>query len=544
MSAETLSDLLPLPGGCRDPHAYQVFGLEEGEADANKIAAAIKATVSELKACKPSTDPKLWAAAAKLVQDARSVLSDPAKKAELDARFGIISVPEPLAAPPTKNVNASPVTSKPKDPLAGVLPPTDPLATVLPPPNPMAAASTAPQTSRFPNQPAPPDPTPEPHASIPSIAIQDERATAKGGGRNINRRQKSSLGVWMFGVFTLGMLSMIGILTYFLFFREGQVAITERNGEVSISTKPDSADPATTDADRPAAPKDPVMGSFAEDFQPGPNAGRPSGLVSEMDAESGSSLDGPSTESMTDPSMMNESDMNTASAMNTGSAMNTESPMEPESPAEPDMTPAGDAQPEMTPEPEKAPEPAPEPTAEMMAEADEALQRVEQLIADASWEEMKPAAEKLLEMPMNADQRERAESLHELADLATYYRGGIEKAVADLSVGNDFEVTPDFRVIVVEKGEDLLVVRYNERNRSFRLDELPFSLAHKLGTFTMPDSSGAKAAKAVYQAIAPKATEGHHEEAFDWLRAIDPNTEELNVDRVITTLESILKQPE
>jgi len=54
----------------------------------------------------------------------------------------------------------------------------------------------------------------------------------------------------------------------------------------------------------------------------------------------------------------------------------------------------------------------------------------------------------------------------------------------------------------IEKGDDLLVVRYNEKNRSFTFDEFPFSLAHKLASFSVSDSPTGEAAKAVYQAIA------------------------------------------
>ena len=37
MRATKLSDLLPIPEGVSDPHAYQVFGLAGGEQDAAKI---------------------------------------------------------------------------------------------------------------------------------------------------------------------------------------------------------------------------------------------------------------------------------------------------------------------------------------------------------------------------------------------------------------------------------------------------------------------------------------------------------------------------
>ncbi len=76
--------------------------------------------------------------------------------------------------------------------------------------------------------------------------------------------------------------------------------------------------------------------------------------------------------------------------------------------------------------------------------------------------------------------------------------------MGELEVGNDFEISNSLRVLVVETGDDLLTIRYNKKNRSFKFDEFPFSLAHKLAAFQIPDSPTGQAAKAVYQAIAPK----------------------------------------
>ena len=52
---------------------------------------------------------------------------------------------------------------------------------------------------------------------------------------------------------------------------------------------------------------------------------------------------------------------------------------------------------------------------------------------------------------MSDEQKEQAEALYEVADLASYYRVGIEKSVAAIPAGNDFEIAKDIRVIVVEK---------------------------------------------------------------------------------------------
>ncbi len=176
---------------------------------------------------------------------------------------------------------------------------------------------------------------------------------------------------------------------------------------------------------------------------------------------------------------------------------------------------------------------------EMIANGEATLEKVRTLLRQANWAGMKTVAEAATEMPMSESQQAEAEALYHLADLATYYRVGIEKAVSQLSVGNDFAVTDTFRVIVVETGEDLLVVRYNQKNRSFTFDEFPFSMAHKLAAFSMPDSPAAQAAKAVYQAIAPKANDAYRKEAIGWLRQLNGEVDGVDPQRLAETIESL-----
>lgn len=49
MSNATLHDLLPIPAGTTQPHAYQIFGLEVGEQDVSIITSAVQATIRDLK---------------------------------------------------------------------------------------------------------------------------------------------------------------------------------------------------------------------------------------------------------------------------------------------------------------------------------------------------------------------------------------------------------------------------------------------------------------------------------------------------------------
>jgi hypothetical protein len=172
----------------------------------------------------------------------------------------------------------------------------------------------------------------------------------------------------------------------------------------------------------------------------------------------------------------------------------------------------------------------------MIAEANQTLAKVRDLIRQARWTEMKAAADAATQMPLTETQKVNAQSLYELAELATYYRGGIERALDDLTVGSELPVTDSFRVIVVEKAQDLLVVRYNGKNRSFTMDEFPLSLAHRLASFNIPASPTTTAAKAAYQAIAPKTTDAYRAEAIDWLRQINEEIEGADPKRLADTI--------
>ena len=495
MPATNIYDLLPIPEGVKEPHAYQIFGIEDGEQDLAIISAKIREVVANLKQQKEGTNPKLWTKAAKLAQQARLTLANPKTKAKLDARFGIIA--------------DEPVNHSGVDPLASVLPSADPLAGILPTADPLGGAD--PLAGILPNEP---EVTQTIVSETPSTAVAtasneippgmfgspvEEASTqadftgAIGGtplvvspqdttgsiiGRHPHRRPKPILGLMIFGTFAVGMLSIIGILIWFMV-NQGEVAITQSDGSLTISTtgKQDEA------SNRPSK-EAPRRKATPEPLEPDPVMGTLGPAKKKADNEGG----------MTDlERKMQEDDL-----------VKTPDP-KPE-------TPMVDAKPEPPQVPKK-----PAITDEMIAEANKQLDNVAMLIKSAKWEEMKPAAEKASELPMNAEQKERAEALYEVADLASFYRGGITKAVADIAVGNDFEVKDDFRVIVVEKGDDFIAIQFNARKKTYKFDELPFSLAHKLASFAIPASPTQTAAKSIYQSISPIANEESRKEALQWL---------------------------
>ena len=495
MPATNIYDLLPVPEGVKEPHAYQVFGIEDGEQDLAIISEKIREVVGNLKRQKEGTNPKLWTQAAKLAQQARLTLANPKTKAKLDARFGIIA--------------DEPVSAAGVDPLASILPSADPLAGMLPAADPLGGAD--PLASILPSEPEVTQPTasdtpstaeanasnempagmfgtPAEEASTESdttgtlggipLVVPAQETTGSTVGRNTQRRPKPILGLMIFGTFAVGMLSIIGILIWFMVNR-GELAITQSDGSLTISTtgKQDKANngaskrrPRGKATAEPLEP-DPVMGTLGPSKKKAGKNGDMTDLEKKMQDDTLAKTSDPKPETpMVDP--------------------NPKPPVVPKKPAITD---------------------------EMVAEADKQLANLEMLIKSAKWDEMKPAAEKASELPMKDEQKTRAEALYEVADLASFYQGGIKKAVADIAVGNDFEVTKDFRVIVVEKGDDFIAIQFNARKKTYKFDELPFSLAHKLASFTIPASPTQTAAKSIYQSISPKANEESRKEALQWL---------------------------
>ncbi|QDT01819.1 hypothetical protein K227x_01870 [Rubripirellula lacrimiformis] len=557
MAAQKLSDLLPIQESASSPHAYQVFGLTAGEQDPGKINAAVQATVARLRGIKAATDPTLWKRAAGLVQAARVTLADPAKKAELDARFGIIPVdpqPSPTQPSPTQPASVQPVPAQPdsRQPKSSPSPKSDPLAGMLPPVNPMAPVMPA--ASPSPSAPHPfPIPggaqTPNPLGGVPSSAPVHPSGFGDVGGPSpsqmpvspvvatqgsprpvirrakvVKTRRSSLIGNLVMATVLLGMITLIGSLAYFLFWGPGTLAISSQGGALTISTQPQGAASSSgvstprpiDDGQRRSAklPRrfDPVMGGMRDDVPTTSNATSvppPDLMLDQPIMVGGNAAMTPATPPP--PAMMGTPTADDAMATvetGLGEPVNGEPSMQ-------------------MPMDNTAMSPPPIETSDAdVATADAAIEKVGEVIRSHQWDQMKSVAEATLSLPMNADQKLLAEGLYQLADLASYYQGGIQRGVADLQVGNDFEVRDDFRVVIVEKGDDFLVVRYNAKNRTFKFDEFPFPLAAKLAAFSIAEGPTRQAAMVIYQTIAPISNEGYRDEAIEVLGRLDGQVED------------------
>jgi hypothetical protein len=541
MSVTKLSDLLPISDDNSAPNAYQVLGLSVGESDRDTIKLAVDGVIAKVKAAKSKTDPSLWKHAAGIVQVARVTLADADKKARLDAELGIVK--SSTATSSTATASDRTADSKPVDPLAALLPPVNPLRPVTP----LPPADSSPSSDR--NHPIPTglfqgpvmDDDGEPIArdaappfpivpmaehiepvspTIPQPTVQ--QPTIRKDDRPIRRRRKSMFVPIILSLIILSLVAIVGLLAYFLFFRQGTIAISSDGGKVSI----DTGRPAERGLQRGKQLKNQKMVN-----SPAESVARPSPI--------------PSSKS---PRFPTRSDYQPKSEPTMAVEDSAES--DPNADEDSQSTPVSSTPVSSTPvstEPMMSAAPPPMDTAvqETMVQVSplvvaEKLTELRSAIRRADWQGMIALAEAVDGMKVGKKQSPEAETLLSIADLATYYRGAIERAVADLRAGDDFEVKNGFRVIVVSKTDHSLTIQYNTKQPEFTFDKLPLSLAHRLATFQMPPSATSKAAKAVYQSIVPNSTPQQRAEAIEALGALGDPIEGADRDGVIQTLQSIL----
>ncbi|MGB7346578.1 MAG: hypothetical protein WBD20_20320 [Pirellulaceae bacterium] len=577
MSATNLSDLLPIPDGVSDPHAYQVFGLDGGEQDANKIKLAVAQVYAKLKAAKQASDPSVWKQAAKLAEKSKAILADPSRRAELDARFGIVnfaSSQPPTGAPPTgtpptglppTGLPPAPPTGLPPaaatpaaDPLAGMLPPTDPMANPMASPmalagaNPMQPVAMAPAAPAYvppaaaPTQ-APAGPiTQHPVANTASPAVtQPPKFKVK---KNTKRRKKSGVGKLLFILGLCGLAAASAGMGVFMYLgrdipitKDGKLLAGGRNNDGT----PSAAAPAERNQQRRKA--DPVMGKLAGEVEPPRTAtGLPINKFSPPQDSPATNSPDSSTDGMPDATMTmpGENADDSGNDMTTGEDMPEMSPDMTSTP-EPEMTPTQTTMPEVNPDSALPVSPGTttgpvQLTDAQITENDTEIQKVKKLIQDANWSVMQPAAEKVTERILSETQKAEADALYNLADLASFYRGGLQRGLGTLKATQDFEVTDGFRVLVVEVSTSSLTIKYNGRNKTYSIDEIPLRLAEKIASFAMDlNKPDVIAAKAAFQAISPLSNEGHRKESIEWLELVDSDMPDVDAKAVAAQIKQL-----
>ena len=496
----TIYDLLPIPRGQKSPNAYEIFGIEPGEQDMDIVTAKVVSVINHLKSIRTDTDPQLWQQAARLVDQARQTLADPATKKALDAKLAL-PVAETVGSMPKGESQSRPN----QDPLEGLLPDGDPLAPVSSPDRSAPAVAMPPGLFGAPEANRQQPETQTNWSPVETVDRPKESRRRKRPSSNANR---------LLALMTVALFSIVAILGYFVFFRQGKIEIASTGDKVTVVT------------DQPGQS---VSGRIT----------RPPTESTSAQANSGnSSAPQPNTKPTQniDPVMGNRDTANIGSDEPDRSLI--PAGPQPDKPAE--MPATSPPKPEVKPQPV----PTPEPTTLGAAEQRSEIDKVRRLIRQSDWAAMKGAAKSLTELKLSAQNNSLAQGLFQLADLATYYRTGIQRAVADLETGEDFAISDSFRVLVVKSAADELTVRYNKKNRSFKLDEFPFSLAHKLASFQVAEGPTFQAAKAAYQAVAPKATDAHRDESIEWLNGIEGTLEGADPERLVQAIESVYPSEE
>lgn len=527
---QTLTELLGIAPGNDKPNAYELLGLAAGESDPQRIEAAIEDAVERLKRSQSETDAAVWKQAAAAVTKARKLLIDPQLKSAYDAKLKKRS----QASSSAKRVRGEAA----QDPLRGLLPAMDPLAPFdvdaaarrasqarpyEPPPlppgeqdlaNEPSASNGAPAVEQPPVENGPPvmagPPAVEPEISL---VLDSEPAVANATGPVVaastaltrtakrRRRRSSPLLMIVFGLLMVMMLGGVGYGVYTLVQREQQ-----RGEVVAQAANPrTAAPPAARPASRPA---DPVMGNAA-----------PGGSDSSPDARSL-------------PPLTANVDVPLPPAMDAQSGDDAMVPMTDNGLVKP---PTVTEPPAMEPDPPQ-PQPAMPSAAELQA-GQTAIAAAEAAIQTQGWTEMKSLAEKARAAAADEAQKQTADELFEVADLADYYYHGIVKAMEELPSGNTFMLTAGAEVAVVESSAQQIVLQVQGRPKTFPFNDMPFILVHKLGSFTMTtEDPMVIAAKAVFQTLAAKALPMDRKQAAEWLNELPEEVNGSHPHEIANTL--------
>ncbi|HBJ33870.1 MAG TPA: hypothetical protein DDZ51_03700 [Planctomycetaceae bacterium] len=578
-ATQTAQSLLSLPQDVSAPDPYAVLGLKPGESDPAKIAAAIKSIVAQLNSVKASADPAAWNQAAIWVKESRRIVSDPALKARLDQKIGTSLASASSAVVPPTSTPAVPAF----DPLAGFLPgqasnsPAGVGQAPLPP-APVGfgeARNTAFRPGNAPSSPGiaqPPSFAPRPgfaqqpthYAAVPPGPVYGSMQPSNAGGfdqsgggvavagdaarelgaiakpQSSGRRRKKRF-PWASLVLVLLTLASIGGIVAMV------VYLTKNPGGITIALQPgvDGAVPVAGSnfavappVARDDSPPDPVMGRLPA-ARTGRNAGRNSvaeatDSMQDDFAPSGTPDDraGMASSDAPNPDMAAENPAMTPSPDSMPSAATI---------TDPSMAniPQGNAPPTEIPNMADIPGVV-EPTPEKLQTAQAALVTARQVLATAKWDQMNAAAEAAVKAAATAEQKQMADQLVELAELATYYQVGVEKALDGLKANETFNVTEQLQVSLVEITPDKVVLRFNGRNKDYVRSELPLVIAHKIAGFTMPiDAPATKAAAQVYQALAPVTTPQYREQAIKALEAMPPQPDDVDPAVLVAAIRQV-----
>ncbi len=481
MPPTSVHELLGLPASVQRPNPYEVFGLTPGRHSDEAITAAIGRRIQSLRQVRDQVAEPLWKDAARVVQTAKATLTDPDRRAQLDQRLGV----------------SAPVQAASDDPLAAFLTPAQPAATPAPA---AERASPAPQPVAVSPQPVPtppippaaPSPEPAPVRSVAPPALPTAAATSVAApvvrSRRRPRRRKSVLvPLFMFSMI-VALLAGSGYLIYRMFLVDGGIKVVRNGNAITFQPGNEPVDEVVVSPPTPPTVSPPAVSPPSDGVLAAPPAPRGNPSDSLQDA---------------------------IGQIKPPAPMPAEPVVEVAPPPAMTPTPTTETPPPITPAPMTNGSPA-----EVEA-AKQLIQTARQAFATADWSSMKPAAEAAVAAAANDEQRKTAQTIYEAADLATFYREGIRLAISELQTGAEFDINGSVKVLVVEATPQRLVVRRGATNKTFEFDELPISITRTVIEFKLPASPTTRAAGALFEAIAAKATPEHRVESIETLRQVD-----------------------
>jgi len=534
----TAQSLLSLPSGVSAPDPYSVLGLTPGESDNAKIAAALKSVVTRLNGVKASADPAAWNQAAIWVKEARRVVSDPILKAQLDQKLAGRSA---LAPPPPRQATAT------FDPLAGILPgqatapqpsagPVQPFSGQSVPADTRNTAFRAGNVPPPPGIPRPPVPYAAPPAgqswppsAVGGVAIETARELeAIGKPKSAGRRRRKRF-PWVSLILVALTLASIGVIV-------GMVVYLNKNpGGITIALQPGAGGAAAVaGSDLAVAP--PVK---RDDSPPDPIMGRLAPAKSERRTDRKSTA-----EAAGDWLADLPHNGSTDGGQDMPKYATTDAVPDAAKITDPSMASIPEGNPPPTEVPNMAEIPGvTDPTAEQLETAQAALLKARQVLATAQWDQMNVAAEAAVRAAVTQEDKKIAKQLVQLAELATYYHVGVEKALDGLKATETFHVTEQIEVAVVEITPTKVTLKFNGRNKDYARSELPLVVAHKIAGFTMPvDAFATKMAAQAYQAIAPITTPQYREQAIKALEAMSSQPDDVDPAELVAAIGQVFPE--
>lgn len=180
------------------------------------------------------------------------------------------------------------------------------------------------------------------------------------------------------------------------------------------------------------------------------------------------------------------------------------------------------------------------PSTDLIEAGDAALKRARDAVAKGEWTTMVELVEAAAAAAVTEPQKRSAAQLGELADLATYYHGAIEKGVAGLRAGETFNLTEQLQIAVVEVAPEKLIVRFNGKNKEYPRGELPLVMAHKMARFSLPtESPVTQIAAEVYQTLAPVSSAQYRQQSLRKLEAMPEMVDDIRPADLVAAIREL-----